>query len=84
MVMATASLVVQYWGGDDDSSGSDSDDEQKRASLGSRKKGSTDMVKLDYQKSEEKGAKGNNIQVRKGAYAMILDEVSLVFQIERE
>jgi hypothetical protein len=52
MVMATASLLVQAWGGgvDDDCSGSDSDDEQTRVSLGGRKKGSTDMAKLDYQK----------------------------------
>jgi hypothetical protein len=84
----------------DDYSGSDSDDEQKRASLVGLKKGSTDMAKLDYQKrvvlakniatmkcvhlNKEKGAKGKDIQVRKGAYAMIIDEVSLMFQIERE
>jgi hypothetical protein len=41
MVMATASLLVQAGGGDD-CSGNDSDDD--------RKKGLTDMVKLDYQK----------------------------------
>jgi hypothetical protein len=34
--------------------------------------------------NKEKGAKGKNIQVKKGAYAMILDEVSLMFQIECE
>jgi hypothetical protein len=53
------------------------------------------MAKLDYQKrvvpvkkfvhlNKEKGEKGKNIQARKGAYAMIIDEVSLMFQIERE
>jgi hypothetical protein len=58
------------------------------------------MVKLDYQKiavlenniatikcvhlNKEKGPKGKNIQVNMGAYAMILDEVTLMFQIERE
>jgi hypothetical protein len=32
----------------------------------------------------KKGAKGKNIQVKKVAYAMIIDEDSLMFQIERE
>jgi hypothetical protein len=34
--------------------------------------------------NKEKGAKGKNIQVIKGAYAMLLDEVSLMLQIERK
>jgi hypothetical protein len=34
--------------------------------------------------NEEKSAKGKKNQVQKGAYAMIIDEVSLVFQIDHK
>jgi hypothetical protein len=73
---------------------------KKRVNWGGRKKGSTDISKLAYQKrvflpnniatmkfvhlNKEQVAKGKKNQVRKGAYEMILEEVSLLFQIERE
>jgi hypothetical protein len=34
--------------------------------------------------NREKGAKFKKIQVRKGAHAIIFDEVSVMFQIERD